>query len=1061
MPNLTRFQAVNTVMRDYQKRWIRLTRLFRRQPIRLQIVLIFLVGIIPLVLLLRYIAAATLFAENGSINASNASHKGHRHAPFEGSSILENAASLKRIAKIESEAALRRRYVCKQQPLENNVHLLKLCGESRASTTDEKIVALVEVRNVEHSIYPFLAALSKTVDTVVILDDHSSDLSRNAILLFNTRFAFEMRKPSALIVEALLNKTGEWIREELFDRQILLKVGRQVGGTHFVFLDYDEYFSANCVNDGLLRRNILSLQPGHSLYLPWIEVWKTPRVQAVLTADRETNFLKRRQIVVFADDAKSQFTAHNSVAKIIPSRAEQRDGSIHVLRCPRTICDQPPRYAGAPLSRSWGRVRVLAQCKIIEMRFLNLNNVLLKLAWYEALGRVMGAKDGVTAGKMVDMIVTRFKQADRPAGSDVDVDDAFALASTNPEWFDGFDERIFDAHGRVEMWRGEEIIEWVNKHGRAYFVNLEVMPMININELKTTVAELVERDDIVHHVPRHKTGMLIIAIDSPKARTLSEFLRNSSCAEVKMDLIERGFERGSNAWEDQVNIEEWRKLVISSISQALAQGSDGDSRRAFLSRSGSDTLLSLALLEVARNELGHVNVLVVFGDRVDGTMRSGIFDRALKFAQEMGSHVSLLDVPFASFGSAMTLRWLHERLRMRHTMDAGRVVTFAEETHKQYGEVAPLGPVARAVFSLNVGRCGSKYLADVLATVGGPMAAVHEADCPGRECTKGGGMHMQTRSLNSSYEWRRAVKLPLVRKAVGEAMAAVRADGRRRWTQSRTCDCWEIARGEGGADSNMYKMEDDDSGNGWEMREIFEASYHNGCAIHTVMDVTYAETNPNFKAWFYDVVLDELPQAGYDVGVIVVRKYVAAVLKSLFETGFFSSRDGYTWMETAAGVNAKVDVEALKNDNELNGVEKLLSYIINAEGVFQHVIQTYGGNASLGKRAEIGGGKRRVRFVQVRAEEMYGVHGIDTLLRRVGLGISEETARVAGQVRDKYGNGGRKRIGHISLVECEERVRKIIRRCDGDGVGGGARQGAVASLLSNWSRVDGFEYEHK
>lgn len=50
------------------------------------------------------------------------------------------------------------------------------------------------------------------------------------------------------------------------------------------------------------------------------------------------------------------------------------------------------------------------------------------------------------------------------------------------------------------------------------------------------------------------------------------------------------------------------------------------------------------------------------------------------------------------------------------------MVKFKEEKNKRYGDVMPLDPVERAVFSLNLERCGSKYLGYVLVTVGGSWA---------------------------------------------------------------------------------------------------------------------------------------------------------------------------------------------------------------------------------------------------------------------------------------------------------------------------------------------------
>lgn len=43
-------------------------------------------------------------------------------------------------------------------------------------------------------------------------------------------------------------------------------------------------------------------------------------MQSVLPVDWETNFLMRREIIIFAADAKSQFTAHNPVDRATAGR---------------------------------------------------------------------------------------------------------------------------------------------------------------------------------------------------------------------------------------------------------------------------------------------------------------------------------------------------------------------------------------------------------------------------------------------------------------------------------------------------------------------------------------------------------------------------------------------------------------------------------------------------------------------------------------------------------------------------------------------------------------------
>ncbi len=164
---------------------------------------------------------------------------------------------------------------------------------------------------------------------------------------------FEMchvRGADACKIEVVLNKTGPWVREELRDRDLLLQTGRAIGGTHFVLLDYDEYFSANCVTNGLLRERISALQPGQSLFVPWVEMWKSANLHRVLPTDREMNFLVRRQTVIFADDRKVQYSRSSTNARTLGGGS----ATIHALRCPRQICPRPPEVCRTANSRNFG-----------------------------------------------------------------------------------------------------------------------------------------------------------------------------------------------------------------------------------------------------------------------------------------------------------------------------------------------------------------------------------------------------------------------------------------------------------------------------------------------------------------------------------------------------------------------------------------------------------------------------------------------------------------------------------------------------------------------------------
>lgn len=988
--------------RIIHKRILRLTRCFRRPPLARQLsataLLLFFITVL-------HLSWAYLFAKpNLSTPPTIAS--AHRIDLFDSNQQLEKT--------------LARSHVCRTSPLSNNLHELRLCGQFPPSSTNKKIVALVEIRNVALTITAFLNALSKTVDSVILIDDHSTDSSRANILVYNHNLANSPSlNRSSPLVEALLNKTGPWQREELADRESLLLAGRRAKATHFVLLDYDEYFSSNCVRSGLLRRSILRLVPGQSLFLPWVELWKNPSLHRVVPRDPSMNFLRRRQVVIFADDNIAHYNIHNSQSRML------RNGSIHTLRCPRSICGKPPPYLGPGwMRRPWRHTTILPSCAVVEMRFLSLPNVLLKSAWYEALGRVMGARDGVTAGKMVDLVFPpqdgHLPDAD-PTGQK---DGFFALSSTPREWVDGLDEEIINKHRVVELWRARELLQWVDEHGLRFFSDLRLVPSIDLPRLQTVIDEVRLRDNVLlRHIPRQLKGTFIVAFENPSIPMLSAALRKFNILQIDFPAHLRDFSRLLNVSNPSVRVERWKAAVAGAVHDAVLKSTGNIS---FISADCTQTEHASAILDLVRDELSQLDVILIFGSAHSSTA-SALLSTAAAMSLELGSHVTCLDIPLPRLGSFHTLFWLRDRLglgRLANTSSTNSqadsaLLAHAEAMHQEFATSnLVLAPTARLIFSLNVGRCGSKYLADVLGTANEPIEAVHEPRCPDGACSGGGALRMQDRRLKESYEARKAVKLPMIRAGVVRAVGSVQVE-------RDTVEC-----------TTKRRVHGDEDG-------VLEIGSQDGCNVIIVArDVVYAETNPNFKGWFYDVVLEELPSRGYAISVLVVRKHIAAVVKSLFETGYFSTRDGYTWMETAAGVNSRVHEAWLKDDGKLDAVDRIMSYVVNAEAVFEEVQSKYDETRTDG----------RVRFVDVRAEDMFGVDGTHKVFWELRLRPSRRTEVLARQRLDKYGEGERKqRVGHLRLEESEKRARRFVERS-----GGPERR--VGRLLKGWVRKDGFRY---
>lgn len=125
-----------------------------------------------------------------------------------------------------------------------------------------KIIALFPAKNEEWILRSTLPPLLSIADEVVVLDDGSID-----------RTADIVRELGGHILK--LEDRAEKVVDMSRRRMALLEEGRKRGGTHFIWLDADEVFSANFLPQA--RQVIGELKPGEKLLLRWVALWKSPR----------------------------------------------------------------------------------------------------------------------------------------------------------------------------------------------------------------------------------------------------------------------------------------------------------------------------------------------------------------------------------------------------------------------------------------------------------------------------------------------------------------------------------------------------------------------------------------------------------------------------------------------------------------------------------------------------------------------------------------------------------------------------------------------------------------
>lgn len=354
-----------------------------------------------------------------------------------------------------------------------------------------KIVGLVPVRNEEKMIVPCLKALSLYTDAIIVLDDASDDGTVAAI--------------KSLEKECNIEKTIEkkvWYRDEPGDRNLLLQAGRQAGGTHFVFLDSDEMFTANLLKNNLLKNKILALKCGDKLRVTLINLWRSCNkyrydysVWCEAAADvafcddgkcyfesdflhtsRSPNGLQGEVVDLVTDQNDFKFLNYclDEYNQRVIGISSGKDVDRRNLHLQRYFIDKLKnknmslsKVASSANEFFWGEGTSMKSCYrhdftagLMHFQFVNWDNLLAKQAWYRCLEKIRNPKIDV------DSINSKY-------GQSKDEKDIRCLECPK-SWFEGygfFDKNICEKN---DSWQRKEIKFWFKKYGKDFFKDLDI-----------------------------------------------------------------------------------------------------------------------------------------------------------------------------------------------------------------------------------------------------------------------------------------------------------------------------------------------------------------------------------------------------------------------------------------------------------------------------------------------------------------------------------------------------------------------------------------------------------
>ncbi len=177
----------------------------------------------------------------------------------------------------------------------------------------------------------------------------------------------------------------------------------------------------------------------------------------------------------------------------------------------------------------------------------------------------------------------------------------------------------------------------------------------------------------------------------------------------------------------------------------------------------------------------------------------------------------------------------------------------------------------------------------------------------------------------------------------------------------------------------------------------------------------YCETSHMFIKTFFDVVVDAF---GTQIQVVLLRRRLAAVLKSFLELGYFSDKN-QVWSKWMSSPNAATAaIPCIDTDDRLDDCDRAIAYLIDIEARAQRFMATY----------------PQITVHPVRLESFNTYDFVVQFFQQLQLEPTSETQQLYSQVINVRKKRKQQICNPVNLDYCQSRIEQYLERATSQGI---------------------------